>query len=487
MKKTSFSRRASLISFIALIFLLGMFCLVYAGQVKRAGRLKALADAKRTAESIQDVIRSYSKRTKILEAWLDIEGSEAMQMISRDEKGESYLRAFNKIAASIYEPDQMYSVLMLPGGVIRYIFPQAGNTSLLGTDAFDEPYQETLLKKSEETGASVICGPHYVKHIGMTLYFYEPVDDLKGKFWGFTAIAVRIPDAIRHIALDRLTDLGYSYELSYETDSGFQRICGTFTGQDSAVVNKFLIQDTTWSIALEPEGGWLGRTTVIAAFLFCPLLAVLISLMVGYFKGRRDVAIASLQSDARHDAMTGLLNHEAVIEEIDSELTRIRGGVLFIIDIDNFKQVNDTAGHQAGDQVLIDVAHALNTSFRSNDIIGRYGGDEFAVYMIGSMSVPDFSVKAADFQSKLRRIQIAGTGRYITCSIGVARRTEKAGTMQNLFRCADQALYASKRSGKNRYTVYEDDSNPIIGEDEGEESMRGNHRGRKRDDFVLRE
>ena len=79
--------------------------------------------------------------------------------------------------------------------------------------------------------------------------------------------------------------------------------------------------------------------------------------------------------------MTGALNREATEARIEKRLSDDQKGFLFLLDIDNFKEINDTRGHMIGDQILIDLVQLLKSEFRQNDVIGRLGGDEFMVFM----------------------------------------------------------------------------------------------------------
>lgn len=213
---------------------------------------------------------------------------------------------------------------------------------------------------------------------------------------------------------------------------------------------------------LWPEEGWISIGGIFLSVLISLIGALLLAWILESRKANRDEAMSQLRSDAKHDKMTGLLNHTASAEAIDNALQTVEGGVLLLIDIDNFKTVNDTAGHLAGDEVLVEVANAMRTTFRKYDLLGRYGGDEFIVYMIGDISIPDFSVKASQFQRKIRKIPVGNTGTYVTCSIGGARRCAETPTAETLVQRADQALYTSKGNGKDRFTIYDDSGSTVI-------------------------
>lgn len=160
---------------------------------------------------------------------------------------------------------------------------------------------------------------------------------------------------------------------------------------------------------------------------------------------------------SRIDAMTGLLNKITTEEEIREALGALRSGslgALMMLDLDNFKEVNDTLGHLAGDDVLAQVARQLRRTFRGEDIIGRVGGDEFHVYMHGVGDAADIEEKAREICSKVRKLFLdSGLDNKLSISVGVAC-AEGPVAYEELFRQADVALYRAKAGGKNRYAFF---------------------------------
>ncbi|MEG2833326.1 MAG: diguanylate cyclase, partial [Ruthenibacterium sp.] len=139
---------------------------------------------------------------------------------------------------------------------------------------------------------------------------------------------------------------------------------------------------------------------------------------------------------------------------------------LMVLDIDDFKGINDTLGHAFGDLVLIDVSAKLKTAFRSNDIVGRIGGDEFSVLMKNIPDTGSVLKKGAEL-SKLFHQTYVGEKQQckISCSIGmIITEADADESFETLYRKADAALYQAKQSGKNRFVLYQAgdaDSYPI--------------------------
>ncbi|MGO0884807.1 EAL domain-containing protein [Clostridioides difficile] len=165
------------------------------------------------------------------------------------------------------------------------------------------------------------------------------------------------------------------------------------------------------------------------------------------------------------DPLTKLLNKTEFQYRIDESLkiSRYKLGAFFIIDIDNFKGLNDTLGHQLGDSILIDIANKVSKVFPETDMIGRIGGDEIAVYLpyIDSSII---KYKAEALSQSLRLSYYGSTSKYeISGSIGISLYPEHGDTFNMLYRFADIALYNSKNNGKDRYTIYNHNiTNPLL-------------------------
>ena len=169
-------------------------------------------------------------------------------------------------------------------------------------------------------------------------------------------------------------------------------------------------------------------------------------------------ATSDLRKQAERDSLTKLLNKETCKRQIEEYLNSFENGAycaMMIIDLDNFKHINDNYGHMFGDTVLLKGAQAIKTFFRDRDIVARFGGDEFMVLMkdISNQDlVKDRCEKMINyFQELLEEENIKGVTGF---SIGVALSPDHATTYEALFKCADDALYEVKKRGKNNYSIY---------------------------------
>jgi diguanylate cyclase (GGDEF)-like protein len=163
----------------------------------------------------------------------------------------------------------------------------------------------------------------------------------------------------------------------------------------------------------------------------------------------------TLASLARTDPLTGLLNRRGFDEALAREhARRLRGGppcALLLVDIDHFKRVNDTWGHPAGDETLRRLGGLLSSTFRAGDIVGRIGGEEFAVLLVDCE--PDEAAERARGLCDGVRTQARDWEHPITVSVGVAAGLERAQTPGELTASADAALYAAKAAGRDRVWI----------------------------------
>lgn len=165
-----------------------------------------------------------------------------------------------------------------------------------------------------------------------------------------------------------------------------------------------------------------------------------------------------LIKQATIDSLTGLLNKKSTEEAIKRELLTDALSALIIIDIDDFKYVNDHCGHDKGDLYLHRISECLRDQFRKDDILGRIGGDEMMVFMSDLTSKEDVCVKVERFLKSVNDLvdefdQLQKT----SCSVGIAFYPQDGKTFETLYSHADEALYQVKKSGKSGYCVYKDE------------------------------
>ncbi|WP_263365044.1 sensor domain-containing protein [Edaphobacter bradus] len=165
---------------------------------------------------------------------------------------------------------------------------------------------------------------------------------------------------------------------------------------------------------------------------------------------------------ATHDQLTGLLGRSLLRDKTVEAVERARRYgtkvAVFMIDLDQFKRINDSLGHSSGDYILVETANRLRRSVRSTDIVSRVGGDEFIVVMPDITSVADVEQCAANLVAKLApEIEVESHLVNVTASVGVCIYPDFAPDAKHLLKRADSAMYAAKENGRNQHQIFSED------------------------------
>lgn len=234
--------------------------------------------------------------------------------------------------------------------------------------------------------------------------------------------------------------------------SNFTPIIGTgqnlVTVYDQNVVNEF---ETKESGDIINKLSWITLVVILFA------LVVTIINIVELFVSTKDTE--TLKDKADTDQLTGLKNKLATEREIKEYMADNPGslGMLFIIDIDNFKKINDTMGHSFGDEVLRELGRHIGINFRVSDIIGRTGGDEFMVFLKNLKEEQNCLREAQKLIYFFRHFQVGDYVKYsVTASIGAAVFPDHGTDFESLYKSADAAVYKSKKRGKNQLSFVDD-------------------------------
>jgi diguanylate cyclase (GGDEF)-like protein len=182
---------------------------------------------------------------------------------------------------------------------------------------------------------------------------------------------------------------------------------------------------------------------------------ILIALGVADRLRAQRLALSDAERRAQTDPLTGVLNRRSLIERLDAACLRARARslpiALLFIDLDHFKQINDSFGHQAGDACLRAIIEPIHAELRQSDVIGRYGGEEFVVILSSADAAAAIPI-AQRILERVAGVEIEGYGKSIrlTCSIGVASSDILGVWGEKLIAQADAAVYVAKRLGRNQ-------------------------------------
>ena len=287
---------------------------------------------------------------------------------------------------------------------------------------------------------------------------YEPTPDDSGtaRRWKTTAEGIMSIDLVSAVAGDReMTGPEQALVRRHEEDRGssfFSDLLYSISHHDFADD----VAESMWQEILihkEQLSGLLGRDVGITVATLDYL-----SNITGELESPTlisEAQVSEIANLAMRDGMTGLYNHATCYELVDVELRNHRrygtGVCLMVLDIDDFKSINDNAGYQEGDRVIVELARALVEEARDSDICCRLGGDEFVVILHLADDPSEASALAK--RIKARSAEITGDGWQVSISVGVALADRETTSARSLLEKADRALREAKLKGKNRVVI----------------------------------
>ncbi|MFY2764720.1 GGDEF domain-containing protein [Arenimonas sp. MALMAid1274] len=191
-----------------------------------------------------------------------------------------------------------------------------------------------------------------------------------------------------------------------------------------------------------------GETLLLGGAMLAPAVASLGFVLMG-----SDRLLQRLEHLANTDSLTGLLTRHAFLERAGAHLAQspTRPSSLLIMDLDHFKRINDAYGHDVGDQALVLAAKAMRAALRPQDLVGRQGGEEFAV-LLPDTALPGAEAIARHLQDAVAGVYLIAHGKpvQLRVSIGVATLGEQDHDLAGLLKRADQAMYGAKRAGRDQ-------------------------------------
>ena len=369
--------------------------------------------------------------------------------------GEANQENFDKVAAKVL-PDFPAAdcVQLAPGGIVSTVYPLKGNEAVLGHNLFEDEKRADEAFRTKAAGTITIGGPYPLLQGGEGFIGRLPVfmDDEHSEFWGFVNVVVRVSKIIETVNLSAIDGRNYTYSIYKISDVTGNRthICGTdFEKLHNPITVKLDMPNAHWELVVAPKGLWVNiHLVIVLGTLSLLFICAFTMLTMLFFKLRQsNVRLAQL---ATLDQLTGLYTKQTAIFTLKKEIDyAARNGTqvaVCFIDMNNFKQINDIYGHTVGDTALAKVAKRLMESVRPEDIIARFGGDEFIIIFRGKNTGTDYHntverIKAVlNVPAKLSAHVLAD----ISASVGLAVYPANGQSVEELISYADKAMYAEK-------------------------------------------
>ena len=372
--------------------------------------------------------------------------------------GDGNINKFYDIAAKMMD-DSIQSIQIAPNGVVTEIYPKEGNESGK-IDLINDSDRGEISRYARDNDTVIMQGPLKLKQGGYGIVVRNPVylEDKNGQksFWGFTIVILKVPEIFSD-SVEALSNFGYKYSLqkcASPWDDTYEWVYGSKEELNDPVIYDFDVYRDKWRLEILPKSGFYNNSNLIYMFIGGVIIVLLLTGLT--------VALISINENRKlfkklavTDTLTGIYNRLGFNRQVEQYMRQNpqKHCVVAMLDIDDFKLVNDVYGHAAGDGVLQKLAESMKQYFSKDVILGRNGGDEFCIFMpdCTAVEVKPFLKK---FTEETRNFYCKGEAHTFTISLGYAEYPVLADECSKLVRCADMALYTVKMRGKNGCMAY---------------------------------
>lgn len=327
-----------------------------------------------------------------------------------------------------------------------YLYPYEPNVEMSNINLLDIPSQRDDALIVKERLEVVITPPVELVQGGLGIMTRMPIILSDGTYWGQLGYMMVYQDVIDKLSTN--TDM-YTYKITQHNNDGSFHVV-----YDSGFEDYYYLVDSH-NVEL-PSGYWSVQVGYNNVFeLLSPVLYILLSaaillfILSIYIIHKLNLQNAKLLDVSQRDELTGLKNRRAVKELLETFNSAL------MLDVDDFKKINDTYGHYTGDEILLQLSRRLESILRDDDVVVRWGGEEFVVLMT-SVDKESVLVVANRVLTIFKEpFTIEKEVIHVTASIGVASSWNNSTIRMNkIIKAADDEMYVSKKNGKNRISVY---------------------------------
>ena len=400
-------------------------------------------------------VSTYGERIKN-EITNGIAITDALKQVLISENGD--INQFDTIAENLIS-DSIESVQLAPDGVVTDIYPAEGNEAGK-IDLLHDKDRGRISCYARDNHTIITQGPFELKQGGYGIAVRNPVylNDENGQeyFWGFTIVILHVPDIFSD-SIHALSGFGYEYRLS-KTETPWSDTYKTVYQSDGQMTQPvsydFTIGKENWTFEVTPESGWRNNTLIITVSTIFTAITLLLSGLTRVWLVSKENK-NKFQILARTDSLTGIYNRYGFDESAEKMMDKNPKAhfVAALLDIDDFKFINDIYGHAYGDKALKSLANSMKTFFPSDALLGRNGGDEFCI-LLQNHTCEDAKELLQQFTRLPKTFSYKGKEQSFNISLGYAEYPTFAASRSQLIRYADAALYAIKLRGKNGCMAY---------------------------------
>lgn len=374
--------------------------------------------------------------------------------------GNGQIINFSKIAENLMSYS-VQSVQLAPNGVVTEIYPEEGNETGK-IDLLKDSKRGEISNYAKDHNITITQGPIELKQGGSGLVVRNPIylEDKNGQeyFCGFTIAVLRVPEIFED-STNALSKFKYNYRLSREAsvlDKKYVEVDANCDKMIRPVTYNLTVGKEKWKLEIMPRVGWSNSKTLYLIF-FGGLSLVLLLTGLTTLLFLLDERRVELKELANKDGLTKLYNRYGFDEMAEKMISKNpkEHCVAVLLDVDDFKLINDMYGHAYGDKALISLSENMQKFFSSSALLGRNGGDEFCI-LLPNCTMEEVKESLIEFTKTPKTFSYKGQTYSFCISLGYAEYPNNAIERSQLMRCADTALYEVKLHGKNGCKAYQE-------------------------------
>ena len=434
---------------VLLISSIVLYMIAHAVQLSDSRHLRTLAEL--------NAVTYGDSMIADLNAGINITDTLEQLLISADGRIDKFDTIADRMMA-----DYVQSIQLAPGGVVTDIYSTEGSEAGK-IDLIHDKDRGEIVNYGIDHDLLVIHGPFELKQGGYGIAIRNPVflQDENGNsyFWGLTIVIIKATEIFRD-SVDSLSGFGYQYRLSKTLSPLTDEYAVVDQSEETLmdpVSYDFTLGGCSWKLEVMPTGGWK-NDTLLRLIVFCDVTIILLLEVLTISILLVDEQRKKFRRLSLTDSMTGLLNRTGFNSQLEEYLegNKQKNCVGILLDVDNFKFINDVYGHTIGDQVLLQLSQSLVQAFPDNSIIARNGGDEFCI-ILKDCSAEEAAPMIDAFSKASRSFSAKGVEHNYSISLGYTEYPTNAEKVSDILRYADIALYEVKLQGKHGALAYRSD------------------------------
>lgn len=394
------------------------------------------------------------KSVEISEA-ISIPVNQLYTVASYIERNNGQLDNIEDFAATIFNNKYIRNLIIAPDCVVKQIYPDTEeNKKVIGLDYYkdtSEGNREAILAATNRE--LLLAGPFTTVVGDKALSGRLPVnltsEDGEVTFWGIISITLKYPEILNNINFDSLSKQGYTYELWHINVDTCEREVINSNGvinSDSNYIDKEIsVLNAKWHLRLSPLPKWYDYTETWIYISLTASISFMVAIMFKKNIELNDIK-HKLEIMVDYDNLTKIYNRHGLFRNLENNIKRSEEFLVYFIDLNDFKGINDKYGHNTGDNVLTEFVHRINLHIDSDKLFARMGGDEFLLLQLA----PSTKEEMDEFWKKIYKefeapiVKVKNEDIYLTFSKGVASYTPDKDVLDDVIAKADKMMYKEK-------------------------------------------